>query len=65
VLLADEPTGNLDTVTGDEILKLFARMHQERHLTILLVTHSAEIARQAQRLIRLRDGHVVEDRVQT
>jgi putative ABC transport system ATP-binding protein len=64
VLLADEPTGNLDTVTGDEILKLFARMHSERKLTILLVTHSAEIAAQAQRLIRLRDGKVIEDRLQ-
>ena len=64
VLLADEPTGNLDTVTGQEILKLFARMHRERHLTILLVTHSSEIAEQAQRLIRLRDGRVIEDRLQ-
>jgi predicted ABC-type transport system involved in lysophospholipase L1 biosynthesis ATPase subunit len=63
VLLADEPTGNLDTVTGDEILKLFARLHRERQLTIILVTHSAEIADQAQRLIRLRDGKVIEDRV--
>ncbi len=61
VLLADEPTGNLDTVTGTEILKLFARMHQERHMTILLVTHGLEIAEQAQRLIRLRDGRVIED----
>jgi putative ABC transport system ATP-binding protein len=64
VLLADEPTGNLDTGTGAEILKLFARMHQERHLTILLVTHSPEIAQQAQRLIRLRDGKIIEDRPQ-
>jgi ABC-type lipoprotein export system ATPase subunit len=62
VLLADEPTGNLDTVTGEEILKLFARMHQERSLTILLVTHSAEIAQEAERLVRLRDGRVIEDR---
>jgi putative ABC transport system ATP-binding protein len=64
VLLADEPTGNLDTVTGGEILKLFARMHQERHLTILIVTHSPEIAERTQRLIRLRDGKIIEDRVQ-
>src|SRR5207253_3900508 len=64
VLLADEPTGNLDTATGEEILKLFARMHRERNLTILLVTHSSEIAEQAQRLIRLRDGRVIEDRPQ-
>ena len=63
VLLADEPTGNLDTATGNEILKLFARMHKERNLTILLVTHSAEIAAQAQRLIRLRDGRIIEDRI--
>lgn len=64
VLLADEPTGNLDTSTGADILKLFARMHQERNLTILLVTHSAEIAEQAQRLIRIRDGRIIEDRLQ-
>ena len=64
VLLADEPTGNLDTVTGQEILKLFARMHRERNLTILLVTHSPEIAEEAQRLIRLRDGKIIEDRMQ-
>ena len=54
VLLADEPTGNLDTATGEDILKLFARMHEGRHLTILLVTHSPEIAQQAGRLIRTR-----------
>jgi ABC-type lipoprotein export system ATPase subunit len=64
LLLADEPTGNLDTVTGQEILSLFSRMHKERNLTILLVTHSSEIAEQAQRLIRLRDGKVIEDRAQ-
>ena len=62
VLLADEPTGNLDTVTGEEILNLFGRMHQERNLTILLVTHSPEIAARARRLIRLRDGCIIEDR---
>src|SRR5450432_1127569 len=62
VLLADEPTGNLDTVTGQEILNLFGRMHKERNLTIILVTHSPEIAGQAERLIRLRDGKVIEDR---
>jgi putative ABC transport system ATP-binding protein len=64
VLLADEPTGNLDTVTGQEILNLFGRMHKERNLTIILVTHSPEIAGQAERLIRLRDGKVIEDRKQ-
>jgi ABC-type lipoprotein export system ATPase subunit len=64
VLLADEPTGNLDTVTGDEILKLFGRLHREHHLTIILVTHSPEVADQAERLIRLRDGRIIEDRRQ-
>lgn len=64
VLLADEPTGNLDTATGEEILALFARMHRERNLTILVVTHSPEIGERAERLIRLRDGRIVEDRLQ-
>src|SRR5438445_190638 len=59
VLLADEPTGNLDTATGEEILKLFARMHQDRHLTILLVTHSPELAEHAQQRIRMRDGRII------
>ena len=57
VLLADEPTGNLDTKTGNEILMLFHELHQES-ITIVLVTHDPEVAEHAERLIVLRDGAI-------
>jgi len=57
ILLADEPTGNLDTRTGEEIMTLFARLHQERN-SIILVTHEREIAEHADRIIYLRDGKI-------
>ncbi|MGH9159529.1 MAG: ABC transporter ATP-binding protein [Vicinamibacteraceae bacterium] len=60
ILLADEPTGNLDTKTGDEIMALFDRLHQQGH-TIILVTHEPDVAAHAQRVIHLRDGHVEKD----
>ncbi len=62
ILLADEPTGNLDSNTGKEILALFDRLHKTGH-TIILVTHDAEVASHARRVIRLRDGKVEEDRI--
>ena len=61
LLLADEPTGNLDSRTGKEILDLFRRLNTEQGITILLVTHDAEVARHADRVIRLVDGRIVED----
>jgi macrolide transport system ATP-binding/permease protein len=61
MLLADEPTGNLDSRTGKEILELFRRLNTEQGITILLVTHDAEVARHADRVIRLVDGRIVED----
>jgi macrolide transport system ATP-binding/permease protein len=61
MLLADEPTGNLDSRTGKEILDLFRRLNTEQGITILLVTHDAEVARHADRVIRLVDGQIVED----
>jgi putative ABC transport system ATP-binding protein len=60
ILLADEPTGNLDSQTGEEIMALFARLHQQGN-TIILVTHETEIALHAHRVIRLRDGKVEKD----
>jgi putative ABC transport system ATP-binding protein len=60
LLLADEPTGNLDTETGDEIMQLFEALHRQGN-TILLVTHEEEIARHARRIIHLRDGKLERD----
>ncbi len=60
ILLADEPTGNLDSATGEEIMALFARLHQGGN-TIILVTHEADIAAHAHRSIRLRDGKIEKD----
>ena len=61
VLLADEPTGALDTRTSREIMTIFQRLNREDGLTIVLVTHEAEIAAQASRVITFRDGRVVAD----
>lgn len=61
VLLADEPTGNLDSATGQEILELLDRLHSEFNTTILLVTHNEEAARYCDRILRLRDGRVVRE----
>jgi putative ABC transport system ATP-binding protein len=60
ILLADEPTGNLDTKTGDEIMFLIDRLHKEGN-TIILVTHEEDIALHAHRRIRLRDGKIEAD----
>jgi putative ABC transport system ATP-binding protein len=60
ILLADEPTGNLDTKTGTEIMALFARLHQAGN-TIVLVTHEADVAQFAHRTISVRDGQVEKD----
>ncbi len=60
LLLADEPTGNLDTRTGEEILRLFETLYRKGN-TIMLVTHEAEVANHARRIIRLRDGRIEHD----
>jgi putative ABC transport system ATP-binding protein len=61
LVLADEPTGNLDTKTGEEIMTLFQTLHREQGITLILVTHSPEIAAQARRVIAMRDGEVVNE----
>jgi putative ABC transport system ATP-binding protein len=61
ILLADEPTGNLDTRTTLDIMKLFDELHRQQQ-TIIIVTHEAEIAGHCHRIVRLEDGHVAEDR---
>ena len=60
ILLADEPTGNLDTRTGEEILELFQQLADKGN-TLIVVTHEEEVARHAQRIIRIRDGLVASD----
>ncbi len=62
ILLADEPTGNLDTQTGAGILELLQDLHQRLGATVLIVTHDMSVAHSCQRLIALRDGRIVEDR---
>jgi putative ABC transport system ATP-binding protein len=62
ILLADEPTGNLDSTTSEEIMQVFAELHQQGQ-TIIMVTHEADIAAHAERTVVLRDGKVETDRV--
>ena len=62
IILADEPTGNLDSKTGEEIMALFEDLYQRGH-TIILVTHEADIARHARRTVHLRDGLIESDEV--
>jgi putative ABC transport system ATP-binding protein len=61
ILLADEPTGNLDTRTSIEVMGIFQRLNQERGITVLLITHEMDIAEYGTRIIRFRDGRVVAD----
>ena len=59
IVLADEPTGNLDTITGAEIMALLRRLHHEQGVTLLLVTHDVQAAGFADRVVHLRDGQIV------
>jgi len=61
VLLADEPTGNLDTRTGEDILALIQDLHSRLGSTIVMVTHDMHVARSCERMITLRDGRIIED----
>ena len=61
LILADEPTGNLDTRTSIEVMGIFQRLNKERGITVLLITHEMDIAEYGTRLIRFRDGRIVAD----
>jgi ABC-type lipoprotein export system ATPase subunit len=61
MILADEPTGNLDTATGNAILELLQRVCSDQKVTILMATHSAEAAAVADTIVRMRDGRIVEE----
>ena len=63
LILADEPTGNLDEKTGEDILSLLCRLNEEKQITVIIVTHSKAVADRARRLITLRSGRVVSDEV--
>jgi putative ABC transport system ATP-binding protein len=61
IILADEPTGNLDSKSGTEIMDIFERLNREQGITVVFVTHDPEIAEYTERVIRLRDGLVESD----
>ena len=63
LILADEPTGNLDTRTSTEIMDVFTRLNREQRITIVLVTHEHDIAEYSRRTIRFLDGQIVSDEV--
>ncbi len=60
IILADEPTGALDTKTGEEIMGIFERLNRERGITVILVTHEHDVARHARRIIHMRDGQIAD-----
>lgn len=62
IILADEPTGNLDTKTGEVVLDLFQKLNREQKRTIILITHERDVAEHADRIIEIRDGEIVGDR---
>ena len=61
VLFADEPTGNLDSKTSEEVLQMFERLNTEDHITIIMVTHDPKVAGHANRVIRMQDGVILDD----
>ncbi|MDP1758670.1 MAG: macrolide ABC transporter ATP-binding protein, partial [Thermodesulfovibrionales bacterium] len=61
IILADEPTGNLDTKTSAEIMELFTKLNAESNITIILITHEADIAAYSRRIIKFRDGCIISD----
>ena len=65
LILADEPTGNLDTKTGAQVLASFQELHKKQRRTIILITHEEHVAKHAERVITFRDGEIVSDTTQT
>src|SRR5205085_1440977 len=61
IIMADEPTGALDTKTGEEIMDIFQQLNREQGITVILVTHDPEVAQHARRIISVRDGAVASD----
>jgi putative ABC transport system ATP-binding protein len=60
IIMADEPTGNLDSTSGAEVMEILHRLHEERGIMVVMVTHDEELAVQAERIVRLRDGQIVD-----
>ena len=65
LILADEPTGNLDTKTGEIVLNAFQKLHSEQNRTIILITHESYVARHADRIIHIQDGKILSDKKNT
>lgn len=65
IIMADEPTGNLDTKTSLEIMQLLTRLNEEQKITVILVTHEPDIAAFTRRIIQFKDGQIIQDRMQT
>ena len=61
LFLADEPTGQLDSRSGEEVISVLTSLHEEQDITVLLVTHDANIANHCQRIIHLKDGEIVTE----
>jgi predicted ABC-type transport system involved in lysophospholipase L1 biosynthesis ATPase subunit len=60
VVLADEPTGNLDTATGEELFKIFLDLNKEKGITFIIVTHNESLSKRCHRILRMADGHLNE-----
>lgn len=62
IILADEPTGALDSETGRQIMDLFHRLHEENGITIVLITHAQDLAEETERILTLKDGLIISER---